>query len=171
MRLALLSLNCAFAWLVATRATAGEPDEFFENRVRPILANNCYVCHTDSQLGGLRLDSRDSIIKGGKSGPAVIPGDPENSLLIQAVRQTHDRLSMPPGKKLAGTQIEDLATWVKSGVPWPDAVAAAPVTRGKAFVIKPEDRDYWAFRPIGKPAPPEVKDAAWEHSPIDRFIL
>ena len=171
MRLALLSLNCAIAGLLATRATAGEPDEFFESRVRPVLANNCYVCHTDSQLGGLRLDSRDSVIKGGKSGPAVIPGDPDNSLLIQAVRQTHDRLKMPPGKKLTGAQIEDLATWVKSGVPWPNADAASPVTRGKAFVIKPEDRDYWAFRPIGKPAPPEVKDASWERSPIDRFIL
>ena len=75
-------------------ALASEGDEFFENRVRPILANNCYACHTNSELGGLRLDSRESLLKGGNSGPAIIPSDPERSLLIRAVRHVDERLKM-----------------------------------------------------------------------------
>jgi Planctomycete cytochrome C len=77
------ALACAFA----LPGWSGTDSDFFENKIRPILVNNCYGCHTNSQLGGLRLDSRDSILKGGKAGPAIIAGDPEGSLLIQAVRQ------------------------------------------------------------------------------------
>ena len=101
---------------------AADSTEFFETRVRPVLAKNCYPCHTTSRLGGLQLDSRDAMLKGGSSGqPAVVPGDPDRSLLIQAVNQTHDRVKMPPSGKLSGEQIQDLSAWVKGGAVWPEA--------------------------------------------------
>src|ERR1700758_4370395 len=92
-----------------------DAEQFFESKVRPILANNCYTCHTGAQSGGLRLDSREAILKGGKSGPAVIPGSPEKSLLIQATSYTHPRLKMPPGDKLEETEVADLSKWVGAG--------------------------------------------------------
>jgi len=104
--------------------------EFFESKIRPILANNCYSCHTDSGLGGLRLDSRESIIKGGMTGPAIVPGDPDKSLLIKAVRQTDPGLMMPLGGKLKDSEVESLAAWVKAGAVWPKT-APVTVTAGK----------------------------------------
>jgi len=172
MRLARNSLLvCVLPVVFGLRASAGEGEDFFENKIRPVLVSNCYACHTNTQLGGLRLDSRESVLKGGKSGPAVIPGDADRSLLIQAVRQTHERLKMPLGKKLPAAEIEALATWVTMGAPWPKTEKAALVTRGRDFVITPENRSYWAFQPIRRSAPPDVKDSTWARSPIDRFIL
>src|SRR5215475_5301092 len=81
-------------------APAAASPEFFESRIRPVLAENCYDCHTTERYGGLRVDSRDALLKGGRSGPAIVPGDPDASLLIQAVRQTSDKLKMPKGGKL-----------------------------------------------------------------------
>src|SRR5437588_11864973 len=92
----------ALSSLRAQSAPAASPD-FFENKIRPVLSNNCYSCHTNSQLGGLRLDSRDAMLKGGKTGPALVPGDPEKSLMITAVRQTGP-LKMPMGTKLNNDQ-------------------------------------------------------------------
>ena len=82
--------------LIAGRLLAADPSEFFEMRIRPVLAKNCYTCHTTAKLGGLQLTSRENILKGGNSGPAILPGKPEESLLIQAVSQTNERLKMPP---------------------------------------------------------------------------
>ena len=99
-----------------------DPAEFFEARVRPVLANNCYSCHTTSKLGGLELDSRASLLRGGKSGPGVVPGKPAESLLIKAVSQTDTRLKMPVGSpKLKDEEIADLSHWVKMGAPWPES--------------------------------------------------
>ena len=89
-----------------------------------MLANQCYSCHTDTQLGGLRLDSRDAMLKGGKRGTALVPGDPDKSLLITAVRQTGANLKMPMGGKLNDSEIEDLVAWVKAGAVWPQGGAA-----------------------------------------------
>ena len=86
------------------KAQSAEAEQFFESKVRPVLANNCYACHTGAQSGGLRLDSRAAILKGGKSGPAVVPGKPDESLLIQVTSQTHARIKMPPGDKLEGSR-------------------------------------------------------------------
>ena len=97
--------------------------EFFEARIRPVLAANCYDCHTDEQLGGLRLDSREGLLKGGKSGPAIVPGDADKSLLIQAVRQTGEKLKMPKGGRLKPDEIDALAEWVRAGAPWPSSSA------------------------------------------------
>src|SRR5689334_12854014 len=86
-------------------ASGAEPAEFFEAKIRPLLVNRCYVCHTDKASGGLRVDSRAALLKGGKSGPAIVPGAPAQSLMIQAVAQTHPRLKMPPTEKLDSQDI------------------------------------------------------------------
>ncbi len=147
---------------------AEDPAEFFEMRIRPVLAKNCYSCHTGTQMGGLQLDTREHILQGGKSGPALIPTNPEASLLIQAVRQTHARIKMPPGGKLKDSEIADLETWVKAGAAW--GSTAAPI-KTPEYVITPEQRAFWSFQPVKNPAPPSVKDRAWAKSPIDGFVL
>ena len=90
-------------------------DDFFEKRVRPVLAKNCFACHTNAQLGGLRLDSEAAFLKGGKSGPAIIAGDAAGSLLMQAVRQTHPRLKMPPQGRLRSEELDDPRGLDRSG--------------------------------------------------------
>src|SRR5947209_11720126 len=103
---------CLFA-VAAASASAADPGESFEARVRPVFAKNCYACHTGSMMGGLRLDSADAVRKGGKSGPPIVPGKPDESLLIQAIRQTHERLKMPPSGKLKEEEIAAITEWVK----------------------------------------------------------
>src|SRR5579863_5669522 len=120
----------------APAAAAAGPD-FFENKVRPILAENCYDCHTTAEMGGLRVDSRERLLQGGKSGPALMPGDPDKSLFIQAVRQTGD-LKMPKGGKLQPAEVQALTEWVKMGAPWPETKAA--VSTSPVKVITPEQR-------------------------------
>ncbi len=146
--------------------------EFFENKIRPILANNCFTCHTTSQMAGLRLDSKAAILKGGETGPAIVPGDPDKSLLIQAVKQT-GTLKMPKGGHLKASEIEDLVAWVKMGAPWPDLEpAAAPMAQaGVEFNVTAEQRQFWSFRPLEKPQPPAVKDKKWAQTDVDRFVL
>src|ERR1044071_5321490 len=109
-----VALWCGMA-LSCGLATAADPADFFETRVRPVLAKNCYGCHTDSHMGGLRLDSAAAGAKGGNSGPPIVPGKPDESLLIQAIRRTHERLKMPPSGKLPDADIEAITEWVKSG--------------------------------------------------------
>src|SRR5215472_1406804 len=111
-------LLCVAAPLLAADTDAARP-EFFESKIRPILANNCYACHTNSQMGGLRVDSREALLKGGKSGPAITPGDPDKSVLVRAVRQTGD-LKMPQGGKLKAEEIETLVEWIRAGASWPE---------------------------------------------------
>src|SRR3954452_9856011 len=152
----------------ARQAPSGAADprspEYFETRVRPVLAANCYDCHTDERMGGLRVDSRESLLKGGRSGPAIVPGDPEQSLLIAAVRQT-GKLKMPKGGQLTPEEIAVLADWVKAGAVWgasapvatssPASVATAtPAVAAPSaprYVIKPEQRAFWSFQPLRKP--------------------
>jgi mono/diheme cytochrome c family protein len=162
-------IACASAALAAT--SAPDSPDFFEARIRPVLANNCFSCHAASQLGGLRVDSRESILKGGKSGAAMVPGDPDKSLLIQAVRQTNPKLKMPMGGKLKDQEIEDLAAWVKAGANWP--AAAAPVVNAKSgeYVITPEQRAFWSYQPLKTTPAPAPKDAAWAKTDIDRFVI
>jgi len=151
-------------------AQTGDAEEFFETRVRPVLANSCHACHTGSELGGLRVDSRESLLKGGKSGPAIVPGKPEESLLIRAVQQVDEKLKMPMGSKLKGQEIADLTEWVKAGAPWPESKTSQPTAKDGPFITA-ERRKFWSFRPLTKPAPPAVKDAGWAKAPVDRFIL
>ena len=135
--------------------------EFFESKVRPILADNCYTCHTDAAMGGLRLDSLEAVLRGGKSGPVVMPGKPEESVLIQAVQRTHARLKMPPTAALAASEVDVLVEWVKRGVPWGETLANT-VPAGPRF---------WAFQKVTEPAVPQVKNKAWVKTPVDAFVL
>jgi Protein of unknown function (DUF1553)/Protein of unknown function (DUF1549)/Planctomycete cytochrome C len=145
-----------------------DPTEFFEARVRPVFASNCYSCHTTSKLGGLELDSRASLLKGGKSGPGFVAGKPAESLLIRAVSQTDARLKMPMGSpKLKDGEIADLAHWIAMGAPWPESKQAVQ----KGFVLTPEKRALWSLQPLHKPIAPLVKETGWAKTPIDRFVL
>ena len=168
-------LLCGFlaAFVTALRASGPEPAalEFFEKKIRPVLVENCYKCHSaqaEKVKGGLMLDTRDGLLKGGESGPAIVPGDPEKSLLIKAVRYGDENLQMPPkGKKLAPEQIADLESWVKSGAADPRTGKVA----AKGDEIWSKAKRHWAFQPIHKPAPPVVKTKGWAKSPIDTFVL
>jgi len=145
--------------------------QFFEEKVRPVLATNCYSCHgADSQMGGLRVDSRAALLKGGKTGPALTIGDPARSLLIAAVGQA-GALKMPLGGHLKAAEIAALSAWVKGGAPWPDAVPRAGTDPTTTYTLSPAQARFWSFQPVTQPAPPAVKNAAWVRTPIDRFVL
>ena len=158
-------LSIAFLLAPLLYSADGKAQEFFEMRVRPVLAKNCFACHSASKMGGLEMRSRDSLLKGGKSGPAVIAGDPDHSLLIQAIRQQGE-LKMPPQGRLKDEEIEQISSWVKSGAIWPDA-PSAPAAKTGEYVVTPEQRAFWSFQPIQKPELPKVN----AKTPIDRFIL
>lgn len=166
-----LTLTCLF---IAAAQVHAEPRDQFEMKVRPLLADKCWACHRQSAMGGLRLDSREAILKGGKSGAAIVPEKPADSLLIQAVTQTHERLKMPPQGKLPDEQIAILEEWVRTGAYWPPedkSGASAAAGKTSEYVITPEQRAFWSFQPVKHPDPPPVKDATWVSSPIDSFIL
>ena len=145
-----------------------EQAAFFEKRVRPLLVNNCYSCHADSlQMGGLRLDSRAALVKGGASGTALVAGEPDKSSLITAVHY-NGKVKMPPSGKLKADEIAALTAWVKMGAPWPQATPAT----ASSYTAPAGSTKWWAFQPVRKPKPPVVKDGAWAaRSPIDRFVL
>jgi len=166
---------CIAASVLGRAQQASEKIEFFEARIRPVLANSCYACHADSKLGGLRVDSRVALLAGGKSGPAIVPGRPEESLLIKAVTQVDPKLKMPMGGvKLKDNEIADLRYWIQAMAAfWPteDAKPAAVAAEESKFAIRPEQRKFWSFQPVRKPSPPIVKDTQWAKTPIDRFLL
>ena len=113
--------------------------DFFETKIRPLFVENCYACHTDARMGGLQLDSREHFLKGGKSGPIAVPGDPDASLLVKALRYD-GKPKMPPTGKLAAGQIADVEAWVKAGAVWPQhesrpEIAALCDHRGAARVL------------------------------------
>lgn len=144
-------------------------DEFFENRVRPLLAEKCYGCHTESHMGGLRLDSKEAFQKGGKSGPVAVAGDPEHSLIIKALRYNDTRLKMPPTGRLKDEEIAAIESWIKSGAQWPAGMPTAAKT--KAYVISDKQRAFWSFQRIKEPTPPAVRQSKWASTSIDRFVL
>jgi len=152
---------CLFA--VAAGAFAASPDspDFFETRIRPVLATNCFSCHANSQLGGVRLDSREGVLK------VIVPGDPDKSALIVAVRQT-GKVKMPMGGKLKDTEVQDLAAWVKAGAVWPESAKVVTSIKGE-YVITPEQRAFWSFQPLKHPPVPPAND--WARTEIDRFVI
>jgi len=150
-----------FCLLLAVPLAAVEDAEFFEAKVRPILAANCYSCHTATAMSGLRVDSREALLKGGTRGPAIVPSEPMKSLLIQAVHRTNEKLKMPPTGPLAAADIATLIDWVKRGAPWPEA----------AKQLAASHRDFWAFRPAARIDPPAVENKAWVRTPVDNFVL
>jgi cytochrome c553 len=143
---------------------------FFETKIRPVLVKNCYSCHSEKAgMGGLYLDSRESIRRGGDTGPAIVPGDPAKSLLLRAISH-QGRLRMPPSGKLSDDVITDFTTWVKMGAPDPRlSVAATPVTR---VIDIAKGKRFWSFQPPRKPAvPTTLKNRTWARSDLDRFVL
>jgi hypothetical protein len=137
---------------------------FFEAKVRPILADHCFRCHGPKKANnGLRLDSRAAILKGGDSGPALVAGAPDKSLLIKAIRYADKDLKMPPDrKKLPADAIANLERWVKDGAPWPESATA----KSEPTV---DPKKHWAFQAV-KAVEPPADPVGWASHPIDRFL-
>lgn len=172
--------NVPLAWgvlLFACAATvsggeaqfSAEQLEFFENRVRPLLAEHCTKCHNDKdRKGNLVLDSRENLLKGGDTGPAVVPGDVDGSELIKAVRWGADGYQMPPDGKLDPAAIATLEEWVRLGAPWPDGPAATAAANEFDFDARAR---HWSFQPLRRVTPPRVNAADWPNTPVDAFLL
>ncbi|WP_367874480.1 PSD1 and planctomycete cytochrome C domain-containing protein [Luteolibacter sp. Populi] len=147
--------------------------EFFEKKVRPILSEHCYGCHSaDTKAAGdLRVDDLNGLLGGGNNGPAVVPGDPDKSLLIQRVIHTQERLLMPKeSAPLAASQIDDLRTWIAKGAAWPEEKIPEDLGKVSAKYEKLR-KSHWAWQPLSRPVVPEVKDSTWPRGEIDRFVL
>ncbi len=147
---------------------------FFEKKIRPVLVNKCYECHSaeaDKVKGGLALDTREGLRLGGDSGPAVVPGDLTASLLIEAIRYQNKDSAMPPqksGGKLPDAVIQDFEQWVRMGAPDPRDGAATAVNKQEAWKTA---QDWWAWQPPKKSPAPAVQDTAWPRNDVDRFLL
>ena len=142
--------------------------QFFESKIRPLLVNNCHECHgNEKHKGNLQLNSRKTILRGGDSGAAIVPGDPAKSLLIEAVKYTNSDLEMPPKKKLGKQAVADLSEWIRLGAPWPSETTLVTSKREHGFSITDEDRDYWAFRPVKRP---RLAKGNGNQAPIDQLI-
>jgi hypothetical protein len=148
-----------------------EDFDFFEKNIRPVLADKCYKCHSSTGekiKGDLVLDSKGGMLKGGSTGPAIVPFKPEESLLIKAIRYTNEDLQMPPkGEKLSEAEIKNFVAWVKMGAPDPRTATLAK----KYSWSLDESRRFWSFQPLKEPTPPATRNKKWPVTPIDHFIL
>jgi Protein of unknown function (DUF1553)/Protein of unknown function (DUF1549)/Planctomycete cytochrome C len=135
-------------------------DELFEIKIRPVLVRTCFPCHGGQKTSsGLRVDSRAALLKGGEQGPAVVPSDPEKSLLVRAIKHMDEDLKMPPSKPLPDAVVADFSAWIRDGAPWPAD------SNGTVFT----ERRHWAFEPVRDPSPP-VDALTWSQHPIDCFL-
>jgi hypothetical protein len=147
--------------------------DFFERRIRPLLIDNCHKCHSsERQESNLRLDSREAMIRGGDIGAAIVPGRPEESLLVDAVRHG-EIVQMPPQRKLTARQIDDLVNWIEIGAPWPGDQEAKQAQRASESVYRftDEDKEFWAFVPVRDRELPQVRDEKWCANGVDHFVL
>ena len=176
----ILTTHTVGAWLLPatlllgpfSEPTLADSADFFETRVRPVLAKNCFACHTEVKMGGFRLDAREHLVKGGSRGPAIEPGNPDGSLLIQAVTKSHEELKMPPGGRLSAQQIADLRAWIRDGATWPEAQETlTEQEEEQEYGIRPEYREFWSFQPVEKPELPQVRNKSWAETNVDPFIL
>jgi hypothetical protein len=164
-------------WLAVAGPVAASPSPeqlaFFESKIRPVLVQHCYSCHSAEALAGgklkaeLLLDSRSGMAKGGESGPAVVPGDTEASLILAALK--HEGFDMPPAGKLPDDVIADFEKWVEMGAPDPRNEPAA--TLDERVIDAAAGREHWSYRRLGVVSPPQVADAGWARNDVDRFIL
>lgn len=166
MRITVACLAAMVCWLSGAMsaelmAVTVDEEEFFETKIRPVLASSCIECHGPSKAsGGLRLDSREAFFKGGDSGPPVEPGNAEAGLLVEAIRRDENaEFAMPPEKPLSQQAIDDLTRWIEAGANWPESVAA-PI---------PSEKPHWAFQPLLTVDPP-LDASGWAITPIDRYI-
>jgi hypothetical protein len=168
----------AQVWLLSHAAYSAqlstEDVEFFEKRIRPVLVDQCYLCHSSASAqvqGGLLLDSRDGLLKGGKSGPALVPEESEQSLLIKALRYTEEGLKMPPSGRLPAETIADFELWVEKGAPDPrKPTAVASVSEKPAYDFA-EEHKFWAYQLPRWQSFPKTKTRDWSKNWIDTFIL
>ncbi len=174
-----LGLAVACLSITANPAMASEESdfppeqiEFFEKEIRPLLIERCHKCHSsDKQKGSLRLDSRDALLTGGDTGPAIVPRQPDESELVRAVRYGDDGYQMPPDGKLPQDDIERLTKWVAMGAPWPANETSTNDTGGPQDFDFEERAKHWSFQPLQRPEIPTVQDTEWCRTPIDRFLL
>ncbi|MGH9672493.1 MAG: PSD1 and planctomycete cytochrome C domain-containing protein [Bryobacteraceae bacterium] len=160
-------MRLALVLAAAACLFAQDRGDFFESRIRPLLVKNCLSCHGDQKLGPFEITSREALLKGGKYGPAIVPGKPAESLLIAAVSHKHEKLKMPLNGRLTEAEIADLGTWIAAGATWPDAARIQAPPKG----ITAEQRAFWSFQPVRKPALPAVRNKAWPKNAVDHFIL
>ena len=141
----------------------------FVDKVRPVLERSCFTCHTDDERSGLRLDSRERMLQGGKRGPAIIPGNAEESLIIAALRRVNDDLQMPrDADQLPDSEIQGFIDWIQAGAEWAEITAPLAIPRRG---VTAAERDFWSFRPLAEPAVPEPERSEWVRTDIDRFVL
>ncbi|MFN0199211.1 MAG: DUF1549 domain-containing protein, partial [Planctomycetaceae bacterium] len=144
--------------------------EFFEKDVRPILIDKCYKCHgEEKQSGGLRLTRRDLVLKGGDTGPAIVPGNPEESLLVKAI-EYQEELKMPPDGKLAAEEISRLKKWIAIGSPWSTSDVIVTPSDDEWSSTFQTRLDWWSLKPLRETQPPTVRDVSWSNEPVDRFL-
>jgi len=158
--------------VAADNEVPAEHIEFFETKIRPMLVENCFECHSNKSkaiMGGLRLDSRQAMLTGGDSGHAVVPGKPQDSSLVKAVRWQD--FEMPPKGKLSDPQVALLVKWVEMGAPWPEDTSKLPVAAPSKLDWNQLRSEHWAFQPVRRPEVPAVKDAAWPKNALDHFVL
>jgi len=170
--LALASITAAAGGARAERLIAtGATLDFFEKQVRPILATHCYACHgPEKQKSDLRWDHIDFALRGGSRGPALVPGEPDRSRMIEAIGYETD-LQMPPKSKLRDEQIAVLRKWVAMGAPWPEEPVPSGGVKIEPFDLTQRWSEHWAWHFEKDVKPPKVRDEAWPRTAIDRFIL
>ena len=148
--------------------------EFFETRIRPVLAEQCYRCHShaaESLKASLRLDSRAGFLEGGDNGPVAVPGEPERSRFIEAISYTDIDLQMPPRSKLDDAVIADFREWVGRGLPWPREEEPGKAGAEPDFDLEERREQHWAWQPVLPSVPPEVERRDWPSNPVDAFVL
>ena len=148
--------------------------EFFEKNVRPVLVDRCYSCHSAAAAklkGGLRLDSLEGALKGGDSGPALVPGRPDKSPLVEAVTYKNVEFKMPPKGRLPEKQIADLIEWVRRGATWPKATVSSGAVKPTEFNLEQRKAEQWSWKPLHRTDPPAVKDASAVRRPLDRYLI
>lgn len=165
----------SFAVVIVLGASVTSADEFFAAKVEPLLKQRCFECHSHASKikGGLALDSKSGWEKGGDSGPAIIPGKPEASLLMKALSHAEKDLKMPPKQMLPRSEIDLLAEWIRQGAADPRASSpsTAALTSDNTWEAEFQKRlDWWSLKPMRQTDPPKVNDAAWSKEPVDRFI-
>ena len=168
-------VGCLLLWFSLSglvEADDAQRLEYFEKQVRPLLAEHCYQCHSASGeeiKGGLRVDHLSSMLTGGDSGPALVPGQADTSLLMEAVR--YESYEMPPKGKLAPGQLKVLETWINEGAFWPEEEVSQAGAGQDDFNLEERKQSHWIWQPITDPAEPATKDSNWAQQPLDHFIL
>ena len=173
-----VSLIHSSIWIAASvlplSAAGDNANEFFERKIRPVLSENCFSCHSSeakSLKANLLLDSLQGLLKGGDTGPAIVPGDPEKSLLVAAIRYEDPETAMPPrksGGKLSAAQIQDFENWIKGGAMWPGGGSSLS---SRKFDLEQRKKDHWCWTPPASHPLPSVKLKSWPRSLTDHFIL